>query len=155
MSKELVWVEKELVGQIEVICDIIKLRGGGISEVIEKLRGDTKTYVEGLDSDLLSMKLHAQKVRDEYKAVVESEIEQSYALWEDLDKKRTQMRDKFSSMKEVVRECRGEISSLKESIDGLNIYGAERVLDLVKSFSAMTEKERDIMFKLIELGGAK
>lgn len=143
MGKSLVWLDDEIAGKIEILQDIVRLRGGEIDKVIQELADDTKNLTtDDLDTLLLEMKLHARRVRDTYKQAVDEEIESTSQLWEECDKKINNSRTRITNVQNLFRELNDEIDKLNSGISGMDLYKLERAMDLLDKFKSYSDVDK-------------
>lgn len=143
MGKSIVWLDDEIAGKVEILQDIIKLRGEEIDKVIQELADDTRNLTtDNLDTLLLEMKLHARKVRDTYKQAVDEEIENTEKLWEECDEKINSSRTNITKVKNSFCELNDEINKLNSGINRMNLYKLEQAIDLLDRFKAYSDVDK-------------
>ena len=145
-GKDLVWVKKELIPQLEFIEDILKLKKDDIQKEIDKLVDSTQTLTtDNIDTSLLELKLHAQKVRDEYKKTVDDELEKTDKLWEDCDEKLYNSKTKISDVKDSFYSLRQEINAITEKLNDLPLYKLEQFMDLLDRFNGYSDEQKELL----------
>lgn len=145
-EKDLVWVKKELIPQLEFIEDILKLKKDDIQKEIDKLVDSTQTLTtDNIDTSLLELKLHAQKVRDEYKKTVDDELEKTDKLWEDCDEKLYNSKTKISDVKDSFYSLRQEINTITEKLNDLPLYKLEQFMDLLDRFNGYSDEQKELL----------
>lgn len=143
MGKEIIWVDSEIAGKVELLADIVKLRGEELNKVIQELADDTNALTtDNLDTALLEMKLHAAKVRDTYKNAVDEELEKTNKLWEECDEKITKSRTKISAVKNSFNELNQEIEKLNRGICKLDLYNLERAITILDRFNSFSDSDK-------------
>lgn len=151
MAKELIWVEAELVPKIEIIQDILKLKGEDISKAIDKLANDTSCITtDTIDTSLLEIKLHAAKVRDTYKELVDKEIEETGKLWEDCDSRIYESRTKIKQVENSFRELSSSIKSCADNLDRWDMNKFSEAMDLIDRFKEYSNKEKELLKGLLK-----
>lgn len=151
MAKELIWVEAELVPKIEIIQDILKLKGEDISKAIDKLANDTSCITtDSIDTSLLEIKLHAAKVRDTYKELVDKEIEETGKLWEDCDTRIYESRTKIKQVENSFRELSNSIKSCADNLDRWDMDKFSQAMDLIDRYKGYSNKERELLKELLK-----
>jgi uncharacterized coiled-coil DUF342 family protein len=145
-GKDLVWVKKELIPQLEFIEDILKLKKDDIQKEIDKLVDSTQTLTtDNIDTSLLELKLHAQKVRDEYKKTVDDELEKTDKLWEDCDEKLYNSKTKISGVKDSFYSLRQEINTITKKLNDLPLYKLEQFMDLLDRFNGYSDEQKELL----------
>lgn len=151
MGKELIWVEAELVPKIEIIQDILKLKGEDISKTIDKLADDTNVLTtDNIDTSLLEIKLHAAKVRDTYKELVDKEIEETGKLWEECDNRIYESRTKIKQVENSFRELSSSIKSCADNLDRWDMNKFSEAMDLIDRFKGYSNKEKELLKELLK-----
>lgn len=151
MAKELIWVEAELVPKIEIIQDILKLKGEDISKAIDKLANDTSCITtDSIDTSLLEIKLHAAKVRDTYKELVDKEIEETGKLWEDCDGRIYESRTKIKQVENSFRELSSIINLCADNLDRWDMNKFSDAMDLIDRFNRYSDEEKDLLKGLMK-----
>lgn len=151
MDKELVWLDKKIVAKMDVLQDVIRLRGEEIEKVITKLTDETKLLTtDNIDTTLLEMKLHAQKVRDTYKQTVDEELDKTNTLWEECDEKIYQSRTKISLVTNSFIDLNREVEKLKSSLNNLPIYQIEEIMKLLDKFNSYSDKDKELLRILLK-----
>lgn len=151
MAKELIWVEAELVPKIEIIQDILKLKGEDISKAIDELANDTSCITtDSIDTSLLEIKLHAAKVRDTYKELVDKEIEETGKLWEDCDTRIYESRTKIKQVENSFRELSNSIKSCADNLDRWDMDKFSQAMDLIDRYKGYSNKEKELLKELLK-----
>ena len=140
---EYVWIPKKLLPRWEFIMDILKLRGEDIQNAINKLSDDTTCLTtDNLDTTLLEMKLHAQKVRDQYKQCVDEELEKTNDLWELCEEKVYDSRTKIKQIKSSFDEVISDINQIDKKLNDLPLYKLRETMDLLDRFKSYTDEDK-------------
>lgn len=151
MSKRIVWLDEEIAGKVELLEDIIKLRGEELNKIIQRLADDTNALTtDNLDTALLEMKLHAAKVRDAYKNAVNEELEKTNELWEECDDKIIKSRTKISAVKNSFYELNQEIEKLNRSICKMDLYNLERAMSILDKFKSYSDEDKKKIEMLLQ-----
>ena len=146
MGKELIWVESELAPKIEIIQDIFKLKGEDISKAIDKLAEDTNVLTtDNIDTSLLEIKLHAAKVRDTYKELVDKEIEETGKLWEECDTRIYESRTKIKEVKDNFTSLAESIKSCSLNLDKWEMNRFSEAMDLIDRFNRYSDEEKALL----------
>lgn len=150
MGKTYIYVDDAIAGKIELLEDILKLKGEDISKAIEKLANDTdsiKTY--NIDTKLLELKLHAQRVRDEYKKCVDEEIEKTSILWEECDARICESRTKLKSINDVFSELSRSIELCASRLKEWDMKKFSDAMDLIDRYNSYTAEEKMLLKTLM------
>ena len=145
MEKELVYVDKNLVGKLDILQDICRIKGEDIDKIIERLKGDDNDFLANIDDSLIEIKCHAKRVRDEYKKCVDEEIEKSNTLWEECDNKLNDSRTKIKKVTDLFYNCKEQINSLSEAINSIPFYKLNTAIDVFNKFNDMTDSEKEMI----------
>ncbi|MFD1402038.1 hypothetical protein [Robinsoniella peoriensis] len=152
MAKELIWVESEVASKIEIIQDILKLKGEDISKAIDKLANDTNCITtDNIDTSLLEIKLHAAKVRDTYKELVDKEIEETNVLWEACDERICESRTKIRQVENTFRELSSSIKSCADKLNRWDMDKFSQAMDLIDRYKRCSEKEKELLKGLMNI----
>ena len=151
MDKELVWLDKDIASKIEVLQDVVRLRGEEIDKVISRLTDTTKLLTtDSIDTTLLEMKLHAQKVRDTYKQTVDEELEKTNALWDECDEKIYESRTKISKVTTSFADLNEEITKLRKGMNDLPLYQIDHLMEVLDKFNSYTDKDKELLRILLK-----
>lgn len=145
-GKDLVWIDKRLVPQMEFIEDVLKLKKDDIQKEIDKLVDSTQTLTtDNIDTSLLELKLHAQKVRNEYKKTVDEELEKTDKLWEECDEKLCNSKTSVKDIKDSFYSLEQEIDTLTKRLNDLPIYKLEQFMDLLDRFNGYSDEQKELL----------
>lgn len=151
MDKELVWLDKNIAAKMDVLQDVIRLRGEEIEKVIKELTDETKLITtDNIDTTLLEMKLHAQKVRDTYKQTVDEELEKTETLWDECDNKIYESRTKISQVTDLFKNLNSEVGTLYSNMNNLPIYKIEELMKLLDKFNSYSDKDKELLKILLK-----
>lgn len=151
MGKELIWVEAELVPKIEIIQDILKLKGEDISKAIDKLAEDTNVLTtDVIDTSLLEIKLHAAKVRNTYKELVDKEIEETSKLWEECDARIYESRTKIREVKDSFSLLADSINSCSFNLGEWEMNKFSEAMDLIDRYNRYSDVEKELLKGLMK-----
>ena len=149
-EREYVWIPKKLIPRWEFIKDILKLRGEDIQNAINKLSDETTCLTtDNLDTTLLEMKLHAQKVRDQYKQCVDEELEKTNELWEACEEKVYDSRTKIKQIKSSFDEVISDINQIDKKLNDLPLYKLRETMDLLDRFKSYTDEDKQKIAMLL------
>lgn len=150
MGKTYIYVDEAIAGKIELIEDILKLKGEDISKAIEKLANDTDAIkTDNIDTTLLELKLHAQRVRDEYKKCVDEEIEKTSILWEECDDRICESRTKIEAVSSVFSELSRSIELCASRLKEWDMRKFSDAMNLIDRYNNFTSKEKLLLKSLM------
>lgn len=142
-EREYVWIPKKLLPKWEFVKDILKLKGEDIQKAIDELSGETTSLTtDNLDTTLLEIKLHAQKVRDTYKSCVDEELEKTNRLWEECDDKVSESRTNIRAIKTSFNEVLYNLNKVEEKLNDLPLYKLRETMDLLDRFKAYSDEDK-------------
>ncbi|SEU09984.1 hypothetical protein SAMN05443270_3144 [Lacrimispora sphenoides] len=144
-------ISDELAERLELVNDICKIHNDDIPKVIESMAKEPNYMMETLEENVLKLKLFSKDIAKKYKEAVVEETNALYEIWDSCEEKRTAAYNKAKEVNEVLYQTSDVITSIKKSLDGFNIYGAEKVLSLLEKFNSMSEKEKSLFEKLLEV----
>lgn len=147
------YVPDEIAGKLEIINDICKIKNEDIKKVVEDMAKEESYTVESLHENALRFKLFAKDIAKGYKEAVSEEVDFLGEIWEECESKRDEAYKKTEEIKNVVSETKDNLLSLQKSINELNIYGMERVLELLHTFNGMSDSDKELLKKLAEISG--
>lgn len=150
MGQKIVWIDEDLVGKVDLIQDICRLKGEDLDKIIEDLKQDDKLSLEGIDDTLIEIKHHAKKVRDEYKECADAEIEKTTELWEDLSSKVYENRTKLYEYQNEMDYLLQTIKCINEEINSIPFHNLERATEFIENFKSMNDKEKECLSVLVE-----
>lgn len=150
MGRTLIWIDDNLAKKLEIIDDVVKLTDNDIKDIIKGLKDNISVLDETIDEDVVSFRYHAQKVRDSYKKVVEEEIDKTNELWEQLDTLRFETSNKLDKTKELTKSITEDIKYIQESISKCNLYGVDKLLEMIEKVNYMNESDRELLYKLLD-----
>lgn len=144
MEKELVWVSKDLVEQVN------QLNGAAedieqIKKVFDLFKREVSDYQYNVDDAVADLRRQAKKVKDALRETFDAESEQMYALWDELNSKQDEVRKKITSAAELIRHSKADIESLKKEISAINLYGVDKLIDMVEKISNMGERDKELL----------
>lgn len=149
-EREYVWIPKKLLPKWEFVKDILRLKGEDIQKAIDELSGETTCLTtDNLDTTLLEMKLHAQKVRDQYKQCVDEELEKTNELWEACEEKVYGSRTKIKQIKSSFDEVISDINQIDKKLNDLPLYKLRETMDLLDRFKSYTDEDKQKIAMLL------
>jgi len=143
-EKRHVYLPVSIANKIEA-ADSVEAQASIAKEVINKKRLDITRENEMLEDDVLKFKSFCLTHRTEMRKIYQEEEDLLYKMWEDLDEKTTEKRKKISGMSKQLSMFADDVNTLKKTIDGFNLYSAEKLAELARSIDAMDDNTKDIL----------
>ncbi|HSQ90228.1 hypothetical protein [Romboutsia sp.] len=150
MSRELLWIDKSLVSKLKLLEETDEIMEQDLKQYIKDFKDGIEQLGEDIDSNVLDIRVKAQRARESYKNVVETEIESINEMWEQLDSKRYEAYKTLKSAKESIDSITNEVNSLKKSINNINFYTIDRMIEVVDKVSSMDEKQLELLERLFK-----
>jgi len=114
-------------------------------ETIKDKRLNIKQQNENLEDDVLRFKSFCLSHRTHMREVYSEEEELLYKMWEDLDKKTTETRNRIKDMSKEISKVSSSVGIFKKELSDLHIYGADRLLELANTINNMDQNTKDIL----------
>ena len=151
MGKVFAWIGEDLAKRLKFVDDTVELSETDIKRIIKDLRDEISLMDECLEEDVISFRHHAQRVRNSYKQVADEEIRATQDMWESLHTLRCETQKRIEQSRELTQSIKGDIKEIKTALDTINVYGLDRLLDLIYKVKNMSDKERDMLSQLLSL----
>ena len=135
----------------DLIMDCIKLKGENIQELIDKITKDTALMEECLDDKFLAFKLHSKKVRDEYENAVNEAIEKTENIWDKCEEKIKESQPTIDKTNQEITKLLKTVNRLNECLENVSFYKIERLLELVENFNKMSDSDKAVLTKLVNM----
>ena len=143
-------IDDNIEPYLDILIDCVKLRGSDIEEQIKRITSDTDLMGECLEENFLSFKLHSKKVRDEYEKAVTEEISKTEKVWEKCDELIANSKPSIAKVTNQLLDLKKSISEIDKALDVISVYKAEKVIELIDKVNSMSEKDKEILFKIIK-----
>ena len=148
-NKELIWVPKEIKEVLEKMdSDNEKLRI--VDEYINNRKLDITYSIEALDDDLLRFKAFSLKYKTELQKVYQEQGDKLEKLFEDCGDIQSKMHLKIEETKNKLDPIVSKIKSINETLDKVNTYKIEKVIELIEKFNRMSEEDKRLFEMLIK-----
>ena len=148
-NKELIWVPKEIKEVLEKMeSDNEKLRI--VDEYINNRKLDITYSIEALDDDLLRFKAFSLKYKTELQKVYQEQGDKLEKLFEDCGDIQSKMHLKIEETKSKLDPIVNKIKSINETLDKVNTYKIEKVIELIEKFNRMNEEDKRLFEMLIK-----
>lgn len=144
-------IDDEIEPYLDILIDCIKLNGKDIEEQIKRITSDTDTMSECLEENFLAFKLHSKKVRDEYEKAVSEELSKTEKVWEKCDELLRNSKLTVEKAVNSIASLRAEVDAVNSALDKISVYKPERLIELIGKFNAMSDADKEILSKLLEI----
>ena len=104
-----------------------------------------------MDENVLKFKLHAKQVRDNYKKVIDEELEETERFYCECEELRNNTKSKNELIQNSIQNISNDVKNIRENVSTINLYGIDKILEVVKKFENMTEHEKTLINKLLEV----
>lgn len=145
------YIDDEIAPYLDILIDCIKLNGKDIEAQVKRITSDTDTMSECLEENFLAFKLHSKKVRDEYEKAVSEELSKAEKVWEKCDELLNNSKPTVEKAVNSIASLRVEVNAVNSALDKISVYKAERLIELVEKFNAMSDADKEIFSKLLEV----
>lgn len=159
-AKELIWVSKEYAEEYKKL-DTVQAQAKLAKEILEAKKIDISSEMSQLDDDLIRFKsaclIHKaemEKVYKEQASLVEKLIEDCWDIMpkvkQDANKFAFEVKAELEPIGKVVSSLKEDVNSLKTSLNDLNIYGMNQVIDLANKLTQMDDNTKEILSFLVQ-----
>lgn len=155
-NKELIWVSKEFAAQYNEL-ETLEAQERIAKEVLEKKRLDLSSEYELLDESLLQFKAVCLSHKNALEKVYIEEADKIYKMWEEMGDVRSKvseharaLADEIKPLKNEIEYAQNAITDLKNQLDGLDVYGAERVAGLAETVAGLNEGAQGILKFMVD-----
>lgn len=145
-----VHIDNEIEPYLDILIDCVKLRGSDIEKQIKRITSDTDLMGECLEENFLNFKLHSKKVRDEYEKAVSEEISKTEKVWEKCDEMIANSKPSIAKATNQLLDLKKSINEIDKALDIISVYKAEKVIELIDKVNSMSEKDKEILLKIIK-----
>jgi protein gp37 len=125
-----------------------------VEEVALKLKLDIERELSQLDDDLARYKAACVVFKSSLKDVYgqqQEEIEKVINdLWDIMPKVKQETQNMLSKIKQELSPLKEQLSEIKQLTNNIDIYGAERVLELAKTVSNLDTQSKEILSFLMD-----
>ena len=139
------YVSKEIATKLKEAKDKKAIEEEFVLKWIDEQKKDIKLSVEALEDDLITFKAVAIKHKNQLKQAYEEQQVLVEKLYDDIWKKRDEVKYKIENVKNEMNDLTDIIQSVDKKLSGINIYKIEELLKLVNKISNMSTKEKRIM----------
>ena len=154
-KQELIWVSRELAEEYKKL-DSVDEQEAIVKKLINKKKLDIEQEQEQLSDSLLQFKSVCLVHKKELGKVYEEQADKLYSLWEETGDVSSMITKHARDISSLVQPMRTEINNLskdiadlKKAMSELNIYGAERILEVVSKVKTMDEETKFLLKTLL------
>jgi len=148
-NKELIWVPREIKEVLEKMdSDNEKLRI--VDEYINSRKVEITYTIEALDDDLLRFKAFSLKYKTELQKVYEEQNAKLEKLFEDIGGMQDNIYLKIEQAKKQLNPITDKIKEVNKTLDNINTYKIERLIELLEKFNRMSEEDKRLFEILIK-----
>lgn len=145
------YIDDKIEPYLDILIDCIKLNGEEIEKQIKRITEDTDIMGQCLEENFLAFKLHSKKVRDEYEKAVTEEIEKTEKLWEKCEDLIEKSKPKIEKIQNEMHGLLNEIEKVDSALSKVSIYRAEELIKLIEKFNQMSDVDKQLLQKLLEI----
>ena len=150
-EKELIWVSKELAAEYKSL-ETIEEQEKAVKAVITRKKLDLDDENNLLSESLLQFKSVCLVHKKELEKVYNEQGDILSALWVDMgdvsnniSRHAKQLASEISIISKAVSQTKGEVEGLRKSLNGLDVYSAEKLTALATQINRMDDDTKDIL----------
>lgn len=154
-EKTHIWVSKKLADEYNAL-ESVEEQEASVKRVIEKKRLNLDAENELLGESLLSFKSVCLAHKKELEKVYQEQADKIYSLWEEMgdvssmvSRHAKELAAEIKPISHEIQVATRSVGELKKAVSELNIYGAERVVELARMVATMDEKSKEILAALL------
>lgn len=141
---ELIWVSKEMAEIYNKMeSDDEKLKC--VAKYIDSKKQTITADIEALDDDLLRFKAFALKYKTEIEKVYNEQSDALEKVFLDCGDVQSKMYLKIEETKKALLPIVDKIKEVNKTLDNINTYKIERMIELIHKFSVMNDEEKRIL----------
>lgn len=156
-EKELIWVSKEFALKYKSLIEGNKKQeiiNKELEEYMEKVKKDTRdefrTSLETLEEDAAMYQGLMLKTKQTFTKLKDEALSSFYSLWEEYDKDQHTITKKINSLKDLLIPLKKDIDQINESLNKINNYPLEKMLELLAKYNNSPEESKNMMNFLFE-----
>jgi len=154
-EKAYIYVSKELAEQYEQLATV-EAQEEAVKKVISRKRIDLEDEQEMLSDTLLQFKSVCLKHKIELEKVYAEQADKIYKLWEccgdvssNISRHAASITSEISTINDQIDRASRRVSDLKSKTDSLNIYGAEKIIELARTVANLDDATKDILAQIL------
>jgi methyl-accepting chemotaxis protein len=151
MSKELVWVSKELLEKVKDL-DAVFQDHEKVKSIIESFKDEVEQFTYDVEDSVSIFRRQSEKIKSSFKEVVDKEIESLQGFWEEQERRRAELTRKLAEIRESVRSVSEEIQTVKKELGKLNVYGLDKLIEVIDKINQMSEQEKEVLHYVFSFG---
>lgn len=149
------WVTDSVADKVQEYQDDLKKREEIILDFLKDGEVRIKREVKYIQECLNFYKTLTDDLKEGFKKVQKEFQDSISEIYEETEEDYVKMCkrniDFLNKIKNSSVEVKNTVTEIKKSLDKVDIYGADKLLDVVEKFSYMSDKEKDILSKLLGL----
>jgi protein-tyrosine-phosphatase len=155
-DRELIWVDSKSAAEYKSL-ETDETKELFIKNLLENKKISIDEELKLLDEHKLQFQAICLTYKNEIKKIYEVENEKLYSLWEEIGdisepfrKNSDKLKSEVDQISKSVDQLASKISATKEAMANLNIYGADRLVELANTIASMDEGSKDILMFLAQ-----
>lgn len=146
---EYVSIPKAFVNLFRSIRD--KSEALSVMNTLKPFFSEIKMTKEEMEYWVSEVIVASKKTKEKMSEVVQAEIDEMSKLWEELDVKRSQITSKCVEAKTAIGNVRQDILDVQKELKDINFYQFEKLLESINKFNNMSEKDKELLGKLLSI----
>lgn len=151
MSRELVWVSKELLEKVQDLDGVFEDHQK-VKNLIDSFKGEIEQFTYDVEDSVSVFRRQSEKIKSTYKEVVDKEVESLQEFWEEQYRRRSELVNKLEDIRRYVQSTSDEIQTMKKELNNLNIYGIDKLVELIDRINRMSDKEKEVLHYVFSFG---
>jgi uncharacterized coiled-coil DUF342 family protein len=149
------YIDKNLAEQYKQL-ESVEAQEEAVKKLILRKGLDLEEENEHLSESLLQFKHVCLKHKIELQKVYNEQSENLYNLWEScgdvtsqISKHAKSIATEIEQINRSIAHTSSDVDKLKEKINSVNIYGAERIVELAKMIAKLDDATKDILSQIL------
>ena len=147
------WVTDSVADKVQEYQDDLKKREEIILDFLKDGEVNIKREVKYIQECLNFYKTLTDDLKEGFKKVQKEFQDSISEIYEETEEDYVKMCkrniDFLNKIKNSSVEVKNTVSEIKKSLDKVDIYGADKLLEVVEKFSYMSDKEKELLSKLL------
>ncbi len=141
---EIVWVDKDFAETIKKLGSLESSKVQ-IKKQYASIRETSQIEIDNCEDDVKRLK----ESIDKRNRLLEEAAQYDYDTWEEMDRKfrgyRTEIQQRMTDTMKYARE-------INDQLKQIDIWKIDKLIETVEKFSRMSESDKDVLKKLLEIG---
>ncbi len=143
------YVKESIANQLEAIDK--GDWGNFVEEYIEESKRDLKVSMDYMDDEIIEYKAAMINARKKFKEAKEEMLSANYAMWEEFDNQKRDIRNKAESVVKELEPLKGELDKISNLMYGIDRFGIERFLEILEKIkNHLYGEDRNILEFLVK-----